>query len=415
MYGESTKESFANPGTLDMLHSLYDFKATYAKTLSFRTNEYFILHQTNTKHKNWWEVINEAGEMGFIPSNYVETVTVNPSFYLQFLDTCLDNLKARPENMGDRQEVVGRLKDVKRQIEQLPELHRIGADGDDAKPLPYKNSDGHFQSVKSSSSSHSSLLTELKNDVMEEPIRPVQKASKERVRKSIENIHEEVSSEVYNDRKKSDARPRHHPPVRLRAGGERPDQHPTVARDVPRGGRHRGARPPRAPPRLGVPLPEHHPLPSTNLAGRRRRPDRPNPRRQPPQDHLHRADLVQGGLAAAQLDASRGRRRHQGVPPGAHLDPGSSPLAAPLHSDLSVSVERGREHLQTRHLLRSVPLHRDLDTVLPDGDQVVHQAVAPADFWGPLQPGQDSCQHHVELDPAGGACQVKICLPDAMT
>lgn len=191
-----------------MLHSLYDFKATYAKTLSFRTNEYFILHQTNTKHKNWWEVINEDGEMGFIPSNYVETVTVNPSFYLQFLDNCLDNLNKRAsgEGNGERQEVIARLKDVKRQIELLPEISRIGSDGDDNKTLPYKNSDRetHGQSLRSSPSSHSSLITELKNEVKEELITPIQKTSKERVRKSIENIHDEVSSEVYNDRKKSD-------------------------------------------------------------------------------------------------------------------------------------------------------------------------------------------------------------------
>lgn len=174
-------QSFNNSGTLDMLHSLYDFKATYAKTLSFRTNEYFILHQTNTKHKNWWEVINEAGEMGFIPSNYVETVTVNPSFYLQFLANCLESLKRRAtDNVGDRHEIIKRLREIKRQIEELP---AEGGDGDDIKPPPFRNSD----------SSQSSVLTELKSEI-EEPIRPV-KTNKERVRKSIENIHEEVSSE----------------------------------------------------------------------------------------------------------------------------------------------------------------------------------------------------------------------------
>ncbi|XP_044262296.1 NCK-interacting protein with SH3 domain [Tribolium madens] len=181
-------------GTLDMLHSLYDFKATYAKTLSFRTNEYFILHQSNTKHKNWWEVINEAGEMGFIPSNYVETVTVNPSFYLQFVENCLENLKKRApaENLTDRHEIIARLKEVKKEIEELPEG---GGHGDDVKTLHYKNSDvAHFQSA----SSQSSLLTELKNDI-EDPIRPI-KTNKERVRKSIENLHEEGC----NDVKKSD-------------------------------------------------------------------------------------------------------------------------------------------------------------------------------------------------------------------
>lgn len=188
---------------LDMLHSLYDFKATYAKTLSFQCNDYFILHQTNTKHKNWWEVINEDGEMGFIPSNYVETVTVNPSFYLQFLENCLDNLQ-RFENIGERQEVVDRLKELKRQVELLPECMKLDR-GDAGRLLSYSNSDGHrHNSVRSSSSSHSSLLSDIKNEVVkEEPIKPVQRTSKEKVRKSIENIHEEVNSEVCQDRKKS--------------------------------------------------------------------------------------------------------------------------------------------------------------------------------------------------------------------
>ncbi|KAJ8915086.1 hypothetical protein NQ315_014341 [Exocentrus adspersus] len=135
-------------GNLDMLHSLYDFKATYAKTLSFKNNEYFLLHQTNTKHKNWWEVINERGQMGYIPSNYVETVTVNPSFYIQFLENCLEHLRKNDTlsecTIGDRNEVIMRLKELKRQVEQLPEISRnsIGADCDDMPPLLFKNSDG---------------------------------------------------------------------------------------------------------------------------------------------------------------------------------------------------------------------------------------------------------------------------------
>lgn len=186
-----------------MLHSLYDFKATYAKTLSFRCNDYFILHQSNTRHKNWWEVINEEGEMGFIPSNYVETVTVNPSFYLQFLENCLENIQ-RFEDIGERQEVVNRLNELKRQVELLPECKKHDR-GDPGMLASYANSNGHrHHSARSSSSSHSSLLSEIKSEaIKEEPIKPVQRTSKERVRKSIENIHEEVNSEVCQERKKS--------------------------------------------------------------------------------------------------------------------------------------------------------------------------------------------------------------------
>lgn len=196
-----------------MLHSLYDFKATYAKTLSFKSNEYFLLHQTNTKHKNWWEVINERGEMGYIPSNYVETVTVNPSFYIQFLENCIAHLRKNdlPSEctIGDRNEIITRLKEMKRQVEQLPEISRnsIGADYDDMPPLLFKNSDGKLATIQSISSPYTPNLSDVQNSrpVVEEPIKPIHKGfSRESVRKSIENIHEEVKSEIY-DRKKSDS------------------------------------------------------------------------------------------------------------------------------------------------------------------------------------------------------------------
>lgn len=153
-----------------MLHSLYDFKATYAKTLSFKTNEYFLLYQTNTKHKNWWEVINEKGEMGYIPSNYVETVTVHPTFFLQFLHNCLDSLYTNEGTsefaIGDKTEVILRLKEIKEQIEKYPEIaKKLGSpDNDEMPPLLFKNSDGNLETIKtvSTSSSYSSNLSELR-------------------------------------------------------------------------------------------------------------------------------------------------------------------------------------------------------------------------------------------------------------
>lgn len=159
-----------------MLHSLYDFKATYAKTLSFKTNEYFLLHQTNTKHKNWWEVVNERGEMGYIPSNYVETLTVNPSFFIQFLENALDHLR---KNKGcsefskdDKNEVILRLKELKREITELPDVKKcIAPKNNEMPPLLFKNSDGILETFKtvSTTSSYSSNLSELRksNDLSE--------------------------------------------------------------------------------------------------------------------------------------------------------------------------------------------------------------------------------------------------------
>lgn len=36
----------------------------------------FVLHQTSARQRNWWQVVNERGNIGFVPSNYVEKVKV---------------------------------------------------------------------------------------------------------------------------------------------------------------------------------------------------------------------------------------------------------------------------------------------------------------------------------------------------
>ncbi|XP_050310119.1 NCK-interacting protein with SH3 domain [Anthonomus grandis grandis] len=172
-------------GDLDMLHSLYDFKATYAKTISFKANDFFILQQTNTKHKNWWEVINERGDLGYIPSNYVETVTVSPTFYVKFLENALENIKRKDNEImavEKRNDIIVRLKELRKQVEQIPERQNT------------INNEERFEGdVKFKSyRSHS----------IEEPIKPVTK-SMESIQKSIENIHEEVKSEIY-DAKRSE-------------------------------------------------------------------------------------------------------------------------------------------------------------------------------------------------------------------
>lgn len=60
-----------------MLQALYDFKATLAKTLSFHEKELFILYPANKKQKQWWQVVNRKGQVGFIPSNYISKIKVN--------------------------------------------------------------------------------------------------------------------------------------------------------------------------------------------------------------------------------------------------------------------------------------------------------------------------------------------------
>lgn len=37
----------------------------------------FLLHQTSARQRNWWQVVNERGSIGFVPSNYVEKLKVS--------------------------------------------------------------------------------------------------------------------------------------------------------------------------------------------------------------------------------------------------------------------------------------------------------------------------------------------------
>ncbi|KAK2587861.1 hypothetical protein KPH14_003958 [Odynerus spinipes] len=85
----------------EMLKALYDFEATFAKTLSFREGDHFILHQSNTKQRNWWQVVNSKAQVGYIPSNYVTTVKVQPQFLIDFLDGCILTLQSESNRSGD--------------------------------------------------------------------------------------------------------------------------------------------------------------------------------------------------------------------------------------------------------------------------------------------------------------------------
>lgn len=79
-----------------MLKAIYEFVAVYPKTIrlhalsltktrvelinplfSFDEGEMFILHQTSARQRNWWQVVNERGNIGFVPSNYVEKLKVS--------------------------------------------------------------------------------------------------------------------------------------------------------------------------------------------------------------------------------------------------------------------------------------------------------------------------------------------------
>lgn len=115
------------PEYLEMAKALYHFKATIAKTLSFRESDYFIIYQPSTKQKNWWQVINSKSQIGYVPSNYVISVHVSHEFVIKFVDDCLTLLRKESDKAGgclpnDRQEILLKLLERKTQVEKS--LHR---------------------------------------------------------------------------------------------------------------------------------------------------------------------------------------------------------------------------------------------------------------------------------------------------
>ncbi|XP_030038903.2 NCK-interacting protein with SH3 domain [Manduca sexta] len=100
----------------EMLKAMFDFEATLAKTLSFSEGEFFYLQQTNTKQRNWWHVVNKKGQVGFVPSNYVATVKVEPEYFLSFLNDCIQNLSEN-NAMSQKQELLIRLNEKRKQVQ----------------------------------------------------------------------------------------------------------------------------------------------------------------------------------------------------------------------------------------------------------------------------------------------------------
>ncbi|XP_023940487.1 NCK-interacting protein with SH3 domain [Bicyclus anynana] len=108
-----------NMDDLEMLTALYDFEATLAKTLSFSEGEFFFLQQTNTKQRNWWHVVNRKGHVGFVPSNYVATVKVEPDFFLAFVSDCIKSLNECNAMTTQKQELLMKLNEKKKQLQVL--------------------------------------------------------------------------------------------------------------------------------------------------------------------------------------------------------------------------------------------------------------------------------------------------------
>ncbi|XP_058802067.1 NCK-interacting protein with SH3 domain isoform X2 [Phymastichus coffea] len=116
------EDNYLRLDNCEMLKALYDFSATFAKTLSFEENDHFVLYQSHTKQRNWWQVVNNKGQVGYIPSNYVTTIKVHPQFIINFLDEAIESLRSNSEKPSvspniDKQDLLLRLVEKKRQAE----------------------------------------------------------------------------------------------------------------------------------------------------------------------------------------------------------------------------------------------------------------------------------------------------------
>ncbi|KAG5684601.1 hypothetical protein PVAND_013826 [Polypedilum vanderplanki] len=121
--GNSKEDKFVLENDTIMLKALYDFQAVYAKTISFEENELFLLHQTSARQRNWWQVVNERGCIGFVPSNYTEKIEVEPLFLLEFIETAITNLKHSDEkeinNIISREQLILNLTERKKNLEKI--------------------------------------------------------------------------------------------------------------------------------------------------------------------------------------------------------------------------------------------------------------------------------------------------------
>ncbi|XP_059056958.1 NCK-interacting protein with SH3 domain [Achroia grisella] len=100
-----------------MLKAMYDFEATLSKTLSFSEGDFFLLQQNNTKQRNWWHVVNRKGLIGFVPSNYVASVKVEPEFLLAFINDCIKNTNENNIVSSQKQELLNKLNEKKKLIQ----------------------------------------------------------------------------------------------------------------------------------------------------------------------------------------------------------------------------------------------------------------------------------------------------------
>ncbi|XP_031850258.1 NCK-interacting protein with SH3 domain isoform X2 [Nomia melanderi] len=196
-----------------MLKALYDFKATFAKTLSFQEGDCFILYQTNTKQRNWWQVVNRNGLIGYIPSNYVTTIKVPSQTLIEFLEDCIENVKAETkEQTGslyvEKQDLLLKLIEKKRQAEfnkktkkqapMPPDFGNNTPSKEICSPL-YNAKEGDVNTAPSNTSymtAQTTLHTNANDDKEEAPVVPQCQQRRQSIPRQSSSETQKIQAEV---------------------------------------------------------------------------------------------------------------------------------------------------------------------------------------------------------------------------
>ena len=102
-----------------LFKSLYTFKAAYKSTLSFSEEEVFVdLSVTGAEEdRNWYYVVNSAGQAGYVPRNYVSTVSLGSAAVSELVSKALSRLSHNNQlSAEDKNEAVQKLEELKQSL-----------------------------------------------------------------------------------------------------------------------------------------------------------------------------------------------------------------------------------------------------------------------------------------------------------
>nr|XP_018904416.1 PREDICTED: NCK-interacting protein with SH3 domain [Bemisia tabaci] len=130
----------------EIIVALYDFQATFAKTISFNEHDKFLIYNEHTRERNWWQVVNQEGHIGYIPCNYVKIEKCPREQVVAFLEVCIESIRKETNKSptSEKQELLKKLVQKKESLINFSEAVKLNPsaqtpDGLSA-PLPPRKS-----------------------------------------------------------------------------------------------------------------------------------------------------------------------------------------------------------------------------------------------------------------------------------